>query len=608
MTDANQQTNPTVFQNPLYLHPSDGPSSLTVQEKLSGSHNYRAWRRAIEIGLSTKRKLGFIKGTVARSTNDPNLAELWDTCNNMVICWILGSVSESIARSIMFVDTASEIWLQLEKRFALSDGSRKYKLNKDTYAITQSGGSINEYYTRMNVESACSMLQQEESQRLLFGSHTFESTALYSKGVVKDKCSICGYKWHPPEKCWEKVGYPAWHPKAKLNQGKVQFKPRDGVNKNQWAPKTATHVESGSISFTPQQFEQLLRSVHQMKVDGDFDEGFGHHFAAGIACLNTQLDLLELLEGWIYDTGASDHMTPEDDHISDPYLLKIKPQIKLPNGETSVISHVGKVKLNNGLMLKDVLVDLSHDIPHVHHSAPTNSVSNSEPTIQSSSSVPNITAASNSNPTLRRSNRTTTLPTKMKDYVLPHLPKANQSSFIHLCGTKSRNQNSSPSSSFCLLPCMHISTLAYTHTHTSHSTHKATMSLFDFTLFAITANDSTQTPILYIHFIPLTLSTTYTIVMYSLFINPCGQSHKTKTLLFPQTLHLHSLTAPAYTQTLYSPNIPPNTIGMLTQLHILSTYSNKLTHHILLKTLTEATIIHGMPGHMKNKPKTLVRG
>ena len=101
------------------------------------------------------------------------------------------------------------------------------------------------------------MLQQEESQRVLFGSNTFESTALYSKGVVKDKCSICGYKWHPPEKCWEKVGYPAWHPKAKLNQSKTQFKPRDGVNKNQWTPKTIAHVESGSISFTPQQFEQL---------------------------------------------------------------------------------------------------------------------------------------------------------------------------------------------------------------------------------------------------------------------------------------------------------------------------------------------------------------
>ncbi|GKB56595.1 retrovirus-related pol polyprotein from transposon TNT 1-94 [Tanacetum coccineum] len=62
--------------------------SLTVQEKLTGGQNYRAWKRALEIGLSTKRKLGFVKGTV-------------------------------------------------------------YKLNKDTYEITQSGSSVGEYYTKL---------------------------------------------------------------------------------------------------------------------------------------------------------------------------------------------------------------------------------------------------------------------------------------------------------------------------------------------------------------------------------------------------------------------------------------------------------------------------
>ncbi|GJZ75840.1 hypothetical protein Tco_0640305 [Tanacetum coccineum] len=59
------------------------------------------------------------------------------------------SVSESIARSIMFVGTTSEIWKQLEKRISLSDGSRKYKSNKDTYEITQFGGSVGEYYTKI---------------------------------------------------------------------------------------------------------------------------------------------------------------------------------------------------------------------------------------------------------------------------------------------------------------------------------------------------------------------------------------------------------------------------------------------------------------------------
>lgn len=56
-----------LFQNPLFLHPSDGPGTLSIQEKLVGAQNYRSWRCSAEIALSTKRKLGFIKGTVDRS-------------------------------------------------------------------------------------------------------------------------------------------------------------------------------------------------------------------------------------------------------------------------------------------------------------------------------------------------------------------------------------------------------------------------------------------------------------------------------------------------------------------------------------------------------------
>lgn len=55
----------------------------------------------------------------------------------MVISWLMAYVSDSFAKSIMFVGNAAEIWNQLESRFALSNGSRKYKLHKDTYAIEQ---------------------------------------------------------------------------------------------------------------------------------------------------------------------------------------------------------------------------------------------------------------------------------------------------------------------------------------------------------------------------------------------------------------------------------------------------------------------------------------
>ncbi|GJZ89911.1 retrovirus-related pol polyprotein from transposon TNT 1-94 [Tanacetum coccineum] len=247
----------------------------------------------MEIGLSTKRKLSFVKGTipkptvlpvtpknfVARATNAVNI-EIWETCNNLVISWIMSSVCESIVKSVMFIGTASEIWSQLETRFSISNGSRKYRLSKDVFRISQQGVSVSEYYTKTEciweeLDSLSALprlttispelfvfLTVVEKQKEEHSLPVTESTALLSKSVGKDKCSICGFKWHPPDKCWEKVGYPVWHHKHK-NQGRTN-QSRSVQNKSISAPKrTAANVTSGSNSFTftSEQFENLMRNI-----------------------------------------------------------------------------------------------------------------------------------------------------------------------------------------------------------------------------------------------------------------------------------------------------------------------------------------------------------
>jgi len=183
----------------------------------------------------------------------------------------MNSVSNSIAESILYIESASLIWNHLEKRFAVSNGSRKYKLNRDVYNLKQGGATISEYYTRMraiweelsgmndlpqftsmseeitnflqaltkqneeqrlfqflnglddlyashrsqlllmnplpSVESACSMLQQEELQRqVLEDVHIqLESSALFSNNVDGRsgdiKCSQCGERGNSKDKC-----------------------------------------------------------------------------------------------------------------------------------------------------------------------------------------------------------------------------------------------------------------------------------------------------------------------------------------------------------------------------------------------------------------------
>jgi len=47
----------------FYVHPSEGPNSLTISPELNGSHHL-AWSRSMQRTLGAKNKLAFIDGTI----------------------------------------------------------------------------------------------------------------------------------------------------------------------------------------------------------------------------------------------------------------------------------------------------------------------------------------------------------------------------------------------------------------------------------------------------------------------------------------------------------------------------------------------------------------
>lgn len=65
--------------------------------------------------LSLKNKLGFIDGSIWRSTGtNMNLPSSWIRNSNVVISWIWNSMSKDISASIIFLELASEIRLDLK--------------------------------------------------------------------------------------------------------------------------------------------------------------------------------------------------------------------------------------------------------------------------------------------------------------------------------------------------------------------------------------------------------------------------------------------------------------------------------------------------------------
>lgn len=420
------------IQNPLFLHPSDSASSIVV-DKLQGAADYRSWRRSMEINLSSKRKLGFVNGDTVKETTDEVKSELWEICNNMVVAWIHHNVSPSVKKSILYVNSAKDIWKQLETRFSLTNGSRKYKLNKDLYETRQNSASINEYYTSLSmiweelecmnslpvltttnadmkkfieainlqkeesklfqflnglddiygpqrsqllmmsplptVEIACSVLQQEESQREVLKTPKYETemSAMFSKNQGDNVviCKACGGKGHSAEKCWTIIGYPKWHSRHGKQVQKGSQREQPGTSSgNKWNnnrqsyPRMAANVSQGEpgLLFTQQQLDQLVKLLPTLTTkatirDSETDEEIDNHFSGMISCFH----VTGLTDEWIIDSGASDHMTPSLSKLSEVVQVQNSPRINLPTGDTTKITHMGRTSVAPGLTLKNVL-------------------------------------------------------------------------------------------------------------------------------------------------------------------------------------------------------------------------------------------------------------
>lgn len=87
--------------HPFYLHPSDSPGMLLVNALFNGN-SYGAWRRAMFIAMSAKNKLGLIDGIYFEPNISAPLFQAWNRCNDMVISWLLNSLSREIVESVIY--------------------------------------------------------------------------------------------------------------------------------------------------------------------------------------------------------------------------------------------------------------------------------------------------------------------------------------------------------------------------------------------------------------------------------------------------------------------------------------------------------------------------
>ncbi|XP_052107432.1 uncharacterized protein LOC127740490 [Arachis duranensis] len=134
--------------SPYFLHPGESPGTPLISTIL-GTNNYHLWERAMWRALRSKNKVKFIDGSTEKPKSSDSLFEAWERCNTYVISWISLSLSSEIAQSVLWIDSAVELWKELQHRYQQGDIFRIAELEEELFAVKQGDLSITGYYTKL---------------------------------------------------------------------------------------------------------------------------------------------------------------------------------------------------------------------------------------------------------------------------------------------------------------------------------------------------------------------------------------------------------------------------------------------------------------------------
>ena len=135
--------------HPLFLLNNDQPGMILISKKLIGSENYSSWKRSIQIALSAKNKLVIVTGEFPPPSVTSSLYAHWRRVNDMIITWILNTVSDDISNSMNYMHSAYDVWNELNERFSAVSGHKIYEVQKDLFRLEQGNDSVELYFHKL---------------------------------------------------------------------------------------------------------------------------------------------------------------------------------------------------------------------------------------------------------------------------------------------------------------------------------------------------------------------------------------------------------------------------------------------------------------------------
>lgn len=101
--------------------------------------------------LIGKGKYCFVYGSLPPPDRFDPTYDAWERCNDIVHSWIINSVSPSIAESVMFMESAADVWKDLRSHFSQGNRVRIAELQHQLYNLKQGGLSVTDFFTQLKI-------------------------------------------------------------------------------------------------------------------------------------------------------------------------------------------------------------------------------------------------------------------------------------------------------------------------------------------------------------------------------------------------------------------------------------------------------------------------
>ncbi|XP_059309501.1 uncharacterized protein LOC132060493 [Lycium ferocissimum] len=103
----------------------------------------------MKLALLGRNKLGFIDGSVTKGSYQGDMQKRWETCNAIVVSWLMKNVQTGLLSGILYRSDAYLVWKDLKERFDKVNTSRAYHLHKEIATVMQGVSSVSVYYSRL---------------------------------------------------------------------------------------------------------------------------------------------------------------------------------------------------------------------------------------------------------------------------------------------------------------------------------------------------------------------------------------------------------------------------------------------------------------------------